>query len=52
MDKKEKEIITEEINGLYVSIRLWFLCDNIQYDKKRMKRMFNGTIDNIKKRIK
>ena len=51
MNDEEKKIVSDEIKGLYVGIGLWFLSDNIKYDEERMKRLFNGTIDRIKKQI-
>ena len=48
MNQEERDIITREIRGLYTDIGLWFLSDNIKYDKERMTRLFNGRINRIK----
>jgi len=51
MKKQEKQVITQEIRGLYSDILIWFLSDNINIDKNRLKRLFNGRIERIKDRI-
>ena len=52
MTDEERRIISDEFKSLHTALLLWFLSDNIDIDKERLKRLFNGSIDSIKEKLK